>query len=205
MVVKCPPSQSENSVERLKHFPRPLKVMEWLPNELRLEASYSAGSTQSLISSCKLTLATCNWISHRKATFHSSSGMPASCYLVSSQAAGLWGGSSSPLDTTVMVSPVRGMGNSWHWEESSKSVPNLADVLLDHDDQERMGMERTEDDSDRAKDSICHEGSKTTAGSPKLWIPWTSPCFIRSARHSDSLERNCQGWFVQKDTFWRGS
>lgn len=170
-------------------------------------ASYSADTTHGLISSCKLTITNYNETSHRKATFHSLSIVTGSCHLVSSQAAGLWGGSRSSLDTIAMVTPAREMGNSWHWEEGSESVPNMADVGLDHADDvhERMGMERIEADSDRAKNSNCHEDSKTTAGSTKLWIPWTSLCFIRSVRHSGSLERGCQGWFVQKDTSRRGS
>lgn len=59
-------NHSLKTVEGLKHFPRPLKVMKQFPNELWLEivikilASYSADTTHSLISGCKFTLATCN-------------------------------------------------------------------------------------------------------------------------------------------------
>lgn len=90
--------------------------------------------------------------------------------------------------------PSQGNGQFMALREGSESAPNLADVGLDHADDvhERMGMERTEADSDRAKNLNCHEGSKTTAGSPWLWIPGTSPHFIRSVRHSGSLERGCQ-------------
>lgn len=122
----------------------------------------------------------------RKKSFHGLSVVTGPCYLVSSQAPGLWGGSSSPLDTVVMVTPAGGTGSSWHWEEGSESAPYLPDVALDHGDdvQEIMGMERIEIYSGRAKNSNSHEGGKTTAGSPKLCIPWTPPCFIRSVRHS---------------------
>lgn len=68
--------------------------------------------TPHLISSCKLTLTSCNETSYTKATFHSLSVVTGSCHLVSSQAAGLWGGSSSPLDTIVMVTLAGWMSNS---------------------------------------------------------------------------------------------
>lgn len=145
--------------------------------------------------------------SHRKATFHGLFMVTSSCYLVSSQAVGLRGGYSFPLETIAMVTPAGWTGNSWHWKEDSESVLNLPDVVLDHADeiQERMGMEGTEVDADRPKNSNCHEDGKTTAGCSKLWIPRTSPCFTRSVGHCGNLERCCQGRFVQKDTFWRVS
>lgn len=76
-------------------------------------------------------------------------------------------------------------------------------MVLDHADgiQEGTGMEGTEVDADRPKNSDCHEDGKTIAGCSKLWISRTSPCFIGNVGHGGSLERCCQGQFVQKDTF----
>lgn len=145
--------------------------------------------------------------SHRNATLHGLLVVTSSCYLASSQAGELRGGYGFLVETIGTVAPAGWTGNSWHWKEDSESVRNLADVVLDHADdiRERMGMEGTEVDADGPKNSNCHEDGKTIAGCSKLWIPQTSPCFIRNAGHGGSLERCCQGRFVQKDTFWRGS
>lgn len=107
----------------------------------------------------------------------------------------------------AMVTLAGWTGNSWQWKEDRESTLNLADVVLDHADdvQERMGMEGTEADADRPKNSNCHEDGTTIAGCSKLWIPRTSPCFTENVGHCGTLESCCQGQFVQKDTFWRGS